>query len=77
MQCIKLKEFYQNLHPCFQYVEIFVIVLVLGQILALLLEYARAGEPELLEKKNQEPESLGKKSGAGDAKKLAGSSALR
>ena len=51
MQCIELKEFYQNLHPCFQCVEIFVIVLVLGQILALLLEYARAGAPELLEEK--------------------------
>ena len=67
MQCIELKEFYQNLHPCFQCVEIFVIVLVLGQILALLLEYARAGEPELLEEKktrslshlekSQEPET--------------------
>ena len=34
-------------------------------------------EPEPLEEKKQEPELLGKKSGAGAAKKLAGSSALR
>jgi hypothetical protein len=33
-------------------------------------------EPDSLEKK-QEPEPLGKKSGAGASKKLAGSSALR
>ena len=33
-------------------------------------------EPEPLEKKNQMPEPLGKKSGAGASKKLAGSSAL-
>ena len=34
-------------------------------------------EPEPLEKKYQEPVPLGKKSEAGAAKKLAGSSALR
>ena len=50
------------------------------------MEKSRAGEPEpgclgSLEpeplEKNQEPEPFGKKSGAGAAKKLAGSSALR
>ena len=33
-------------------------------------------EPEPLEEKKQEPETLGKKSGAGAAKKLAGSPGL-